>query len=161
VTRTRAEYDRAYYAANRERIRARRKADYAARRPELAAARRAYIAEHREETNATSRAYRAAHRDSYNGYMRSYKASHPGLFASYRVRSLYGLTPADIAEMAEAQGGKCPICGSVDKPLRIDHGHVTGKVRGLLCDNCNMGLGQFGDDPERLSSAIAYLKENT
>ena len=55
----------------------------------------------------------------------------------------------------------CQICGCVDtrRSLSIDHDHVTGKVRGLLCDACNTGLGKFKDNQEILLAAIEYLKK--
>ena len=74
-------------------------------------------------------------------------------------RFRYGLEPADIEAMAQEQGHRCAICrrerGSRD--LHIDHDHATGRVRGLLCPSCNMGLGQFRDSDEMLMAAITYL----
>jgi hypothetical protein len=61
--------------------------------------------------------------------------------------------------MIDRQGGYCIIC--FDKPAEhVDHDHKTGKVRGVLCFNCNGGLGQFGDNIGKLESAIEYLKAN-
>lgn len=57
------------------------------------------------------------------------------------------------------QGGKCALGHKVDV-LHVDHCHTTGKVGGLLCYNCNDGLGRFKDSVETLEKAIAYLKEN-
>jgi hypothetical protein len=55
----------------------------------------------------------------------------------------------------------CQICSKTDRrALNVDHCHTTGKVRGLLCDNCNKGLGLFRDDKDLLTSAINYLKEH-
>lgn len=50
----------------------------------------------------------------------------------------------------------CVICGG-HSGMAIDHSHVTGKVRGALCRGCNVGLGSFNDDKERLQNAIKYL----
>lgn len=58
------------------------------------------------------------------------------------------------------QGSHCAICGTValdGKAWHIDHDHTTGVVRGILCPNCNLGLGVFQDDTSRLASAISYL----
>ena len=74
----------------------------------------------------------------------------------------YGLRLEDYQELMRAQEGKCAICKaypSASRALAIDHCHTTGKVRGLLCGSCNMGLGKFSDDPERLKVAAEYLKK--
>ncbi len=57
----------------------------------------------------------------------------------------------------EVQHGKCAICNKTKKLLHVDHCHETGKVRGLLCYNCNNGLGRFKDNIEFLKTAINYL----
>lgn len=72
----------------------------------------------------------------------------------------YGLTPDDYEELMCRQQGRCAICQRESSRLYIDHCHVTGVVRGLLCLACNVGLGQFQDDPERISRAITYLTQN-
>ena len=60
-----------------------------------------------------------------------------------------------------AQDGRCAICGKqCGDELRADHDHVSGKFRGLLCDNCNWGLGNFKDNTELLQKAILYLNEH-
>jgi hypothetical protein len=61
--------------------------------------------------------------------------------------------------MGERQAGLCPIClRRLGTTPHVDHDHVTGKVRGLLCFTCNVGLGNFADDVERLDRAAAYLR---
>ncbi len=73
----------------------------------------------------------------------------------------YKLTSEEYANMLAKQKGVCNICGGINKSnrnLNIDHCHVTNKVRALLCNNCNTGLGFFKDNPETLEKAAQYLK---
>lgn len=82
----------------------------------------------------------------------------------------YGMTREQYAAMLEAQNGKCAVCGAsvsvhiskygVHSPLCIDHDHKTGKVRGLLCNNCNSALGHAHDNPDILLKLVAYLNCN-
>lgn len=62
--------------------------------------------------------------------------------------------------MLAAQGGLCDICRAAPA-TQVDHDHVTGAVRALLCFNCNGGLGQFRDDPEVLRVAADYVRFHT
>jgi len=73
------------------------------------------------------------------------------------LKRTFGLTPAEHEALIAEQGGLCAICR--DAPVKhIDHNHETGEVRGGLCGPCNMGLGQFRDDPARLDAAARYLR---
>lgn len=81
-------------------------------------------------------------------------------YACHRDRR-YGLAPGQFDQMMAGQGGKCAICRQKcprQMELSVDHDHTTGKVRGLLCQNCNAALGMFKDDPALLGRAIDYLK---
>jgi hypothetical protein len=60
--------------------------------------------------------------------------------------------------MLERQGKVCGICKTPGKPLCVDHCHATGKVRGLLCRDCNLGLGNYKDNPIFTRAATAYLE---
>lgn len=86
-----------------------------------------------------------------------------------RLATRYGMTIEKRQEMFDAQGGLCPICDRImqipDGPrpkivANIDHDHSTGKIRGLLCQSCNTGLGLFSDDTNRLAAAIRYLEHH-
>lgn len=76
----------------------------------------------------------------------------------------YGLTPVEHAAMRTAQNDRCAICGEEHrgrgKRLHIDHDHVTGKVRALLCGHCNALLGQANDDPAVLRAAAEYIERH-
>jgi hypothetical protein len=73
----------------------------------------------------------------------------------------YGLTPEDVALLLSRD--RCDACGRTWGESRgtqpvIDHDHTTGAVRGAICGNCNLGLGHFGDDAERLEAGARYLR---
>lgn len=79
-----------------------------------------------------------------------------------RTPMKYGLTVQQAGELMHSQNGCCAICETNDwgiKGPQIDHCHTTGAVRGILCLSCNNGLGRFGDNPERLERAAAYLRK--
>lgn len=73
------------------------------------------------------------------------------------VRTRYGLSPEEYDALVELHGARCAACGA-GGVLAVDHCHRTGAVRGLLCGDCNLGLGRFHDDPVRLRAAAAYLE---
>lgn len=75
---------------------------------------------------------------------------------NWRLKKLYGLTGVEWDKMFEEQKGMCKIC-EVSKIKHTDHDHKTGRVRGLLCHACNIGLGGFKDDPKLLARAARYL----
>ena len=76
-----------------------------------------------------------------------------------RRKIFYGITKEEFYEMMEKQNHQCAICKiSIDRSSHVDHCHSTGKVRGILCMNCNKGLGFFKDNTENIQSAIEYLK---
>src|SRR6267142_5814090 len=74
----------------------------------------------------------------------------------------YGLTEAIYTAMVKSQNDKCAICGDprIDKHWNIDHDHLTGKTRELLCRSCNSALGLFRDRAEILDRAAAYLRKH-
>ncbi len=83
-------------------------------------------------------------------------------------RKYYGITREQFDAIKAAQGGGCAICGQprgrflrgCDRDLAVDHDHATKLLRGLLCDDCNIGLGMFEHSIERLQSAIGYLQRH-
>lgn len=93
----------------------------------------------------------------YQRYCRECQSGH-------RIKRLYGLTQQDFNVRLKAQGGRCAICKDVltlrEGMTAIDHCHTSGRVRGILCRGCNLGLGHFKDSPASLHQAILYLRQN-
>lgn len=91
-----------------------------------------------------------------------YSTRYHRAYRSKKLQDNYGITADDYDRMLEDQGHRCAICNSTktgrnDTWFCVDHDHTTGKVRGLLCNTCNRGLGLFKDDPTVLTNAINYL----
>lgn len=76
---------------------------------------------------------------------------------TYHLKRRYGLSAQDVAALVAAQGGVCALCREAPAE-HVDHDHRTGRVRGILCFNCNGGLGQFRDREDLLALAIGYLQ---
>lgn len=97
---------------------------------------------------------------SQNG--KTYRKTKRGKESTRRWKrsSKYGLSDFEFKALWELQAGRCGICGQpmlVGPKAHIDHDHLKGTVRGLLCYSCNMGIGRLEDNPHQLLSAVSYL----
>lgn len=102
----------------------------------------------KECKRATARKWREDHPDKVRTYWR--RAA---------LKRLYGITIEEYDQLLADQGGGCGICGQLNSNVRmmhVDHDHETGKVRGILCLHCNVGIGQLRHSVEILESAIEY-----
>jgi hypothetical protein len=86
----------------------------------------------------------------------------PRMAHNRHLKDRYGITIEEYDLLVQAQNGRCAICGTTNPGGRkvrfcVDHDHITGKIRGLLCSPCNRALGGFHDDPQLLRVAINYL----
>lgn len=113
-------------------------------------------------------------RPCHAAYARARRVAVPELIVEYRRTGTlrrYGLTIAEFDALVAKQDGKCAICGTDDPGgngvWHVDHDHscCTGRkiscgrcVRGLLCNRCNIGLGNFKDNPDVLRAAVSYLE---
>lgn len=117
-----------------------------------------YYLEHKEQERVRNKAYRTANKNRLTRTK-----------WEQRLRYKYGIDVSLFNEILKSQGGRCAICGEKawmpgegkrrKQTFVVDHDHATGKIRGILCGNCNTALGQFKDSVAVLESAIKYLKE--
>ena len=86
-----------------------------------------------------------------------------------RLKHSYGITLEEYNKMFIEQGGVCDICKNpqtvqnfkgITSSLAVDHDHNTGKIRGLLCSNCNTGIGFFEEDEKRILKVLEYLRKH-
>lgn len=122
-----------------------------------------------EDKKAYHRRWYLVHREEKLAECKLHREKNPELHRRLhrknQLHNLYGLTIADYERMYLDQTGRCYLCGSEDWTmprgcLHVDHDHKTGKVRGLLCENCNRGLGMFKDDLLLLRKAAAYVAQD-
>lgn len=90
------------------------------------------------------------------------RAITPARRRATRLKCVYGLTTDEYDLLLLEQQGVCAICKS-DNPghfgvFVVDHDHETGRIRGLLCNNCNMGIGKFKENANLLQDAASYLR---
>jgi hypothetical protein len=104
--------------------------------------------------------------DNDSDYMKAHRAQNPVFWRKTHLQRRFNLSLEDYNKMLDAQGGKCAIClqpetqkrGGKLKALSVDHSHITGAIRGLLCSDCNTGIGKLKDSTEILMNAVEYLK---
>jgi len=104
-----------------------------------------YYKEHKEEINALNKAYNEINKLTQE---------------DYRLKYEYGITREERDDLIKNQNELCKICGKQNKnnkKLNVDHKHGTKIIRGMLCSNCNRGLGMFFDCPSFLVKAAKYL----
>ena len=104
------------------------------------------------------KSWREANRDTLQ--LRKQRRRDSGATKDEKLRRQYGITLAQYNAMLAEQGGLCAICNKpsrMKRPLAVDHDHVTGRIRGLLCFHCNTAIGHLLDDPKLVQIAADYL----
>lgn len=100
--------------------------------------------------------YYHRNRDRILAWQKGYREAHRDQRADNFIKLRYGITFYEFLALAAKTDDHCPVCK--DRPAtHVDHDHATGKIRGVLCNNCNAGIGILGDSVERLESAKQYL----
>jgi len=111
---------------------------------------------HRENNRRWNRNNRAR----FNENKRRSARNNPDSTKNAQLRIKFNITLEQYNQLFYLQNYKCAICNDeckTGRKLAVDHDHKTGKIRGLLCMNCNNGLGKFKDSCDLLSKAISYL----
>ena len=138
-----------------------------------------YADKNKEKIAEYQRKYREKNKEKMKAYNIEYRKTNPPKKRTpeqyqkskpYRrevhLNKKYGLTVDEYKSMLASQGGRCAICltddprGKKHNWFHVDHCHKTGKVRGLLCSRCNMGLGSFQDNADLLEEAINYIRKS-
>lgn len=111
--------------------------------------------------------WRKRNKSKYNNYAAAWRAINPERQHATDIKRHYGLRIEEYNALLSEQENKCKICGKKHNSslkrgrLYVDHDHLSGKVRGLLCGSCNSALGHFNDDIVLLEQAIKYIKFNS
>jgi hypothetical protein len=114
--------------------------------------------ERRRERYAQEPEYREREKSRRRAYEQANKEELSARRQFGHLERRYGISRTDYQVLLAAQRGVCPVCGKRSKKtLCVDHCHATGTVRGLLCRQCNFGLGCLGDDQAAMIAALAYL----
>ena len=107
--------------------------------------------------------YRNICKNCHNKKAKTYRVKNPEAVKNSKLKQTLGVTLADKNKMIEKQKGRCPICKINLKDAKftpVDHCHTTGKIRGVLCGNCNVGIGHLKDSLMNLFRAAMYLVKN-
>jgi len=98
--------------------------------------------------------------ESAKAYHEANKEKRKKQHRAAQLKREYNITPEQYEQMVLIQQGKCAICGVTPDKLHVDHCHIEGHVRSLLCGKCNRGLGLFDDNPHTLLKAAEYVGEH-
>lgn len=105
----------------------------------------------------------------YKAYHQTYRRDNPAKYAHYKrkqhLKQRYGLSLEEYDNRLLAQNHLCAICNihlqTEGRFAVVDHNHITGQVRDILCQQCNAGIGLLGDNKELIKAAVAYLERHS
>lgn len=123
----------------------------------------------REISRRSNQKRRVENPEVIRAYQASYREQNREILSDKERQRRFGVTRQDYAEMFHHQNGVCAICSQPEtatrlgrvKALSVDHNHQTGAVRGLLCSDCNTGIGKLKENRNILLSAIQYLDKHS
>lgn len=150
-----------WHDKNVDRVNARRR-QHRAEDPRVRERGQQYYLKNKDRIDAANKQWREENPDFFAANYQANRKQRIFNAREWTLKRRFGLSLKDYDDMLLAQNGVCAICGGRDKNRRlaVDHCHHTGRVRGLLCRDCNVSLGLMREDCSRLSAAISYLQEN-
>lgn len=121
-----------------------------------------YWKKNKDKILASHREYYVANKEKISEYRKQYYAKNSDLKRSNEYKRKYGITIEQYDELLARQNNVCAICKfpcKTGRRLAVDHCHETGKIRGLLCHDCNTGIGKLKESPDLLLQAHKYLSQ--
>jgi hypothetical protein len=126
---------------------------------------RKWRAAHPGSQAKTDLKYSLAHPEKRRASWTHWRKRFPEKYFNHLLKKNYGITSDQYRDMMDRQAGGCAVCGSetsdiIGRRLHVDHCHETGRVRGLLCANCNLAIGKLQDSPDLFLRAAEYLRSH-
>ena len=120
----------------------------------------------KEARSAYHKGYRVRKRNTLKEKDRLDRLANPSRYRRYKLKEYYGMSLEDYEQLHVAQNGLCASCGKPETMLlrgkltwlAVDHDHITGKVRGLLCRNCNTAFGLLHEDINTVHKLLSYAQ---
>ena len=147
------EYNKLWREINKEKIKEYKKEWYSKNKKIISL----YSKQYYDENKDKIRTYQLNNKEKIKNYYVNNKDKMLENSKRCRYKNEYGITMSDYNNLFEKQSGCCAICHKFYEALCVDHNHMTGKVRGLLCRKCNVGIGVLNDDIKILTDAVKYL----
>lgn len=122
---------------------------------------RSYWLKYKKVLRERCRQYYLKHREKIKQQAKIWRTKHPKKLRAYTLKRHYRITNKQYHQLLKRQNNHCAICKKLPrkrKHLGVDHDHKTGKIRGLLCENCNKALGMLYEDIKILKQTIKYLQ---
>ena len=158
---------KAYREHNKDKIKAKRDAKKAADGDKIAAYNKEYYEKHKDEYLQRSKEQRRDKKEEIKIYLHEYYITNPEKIMSnsrkHHLRKAYNMTEGDYEALLEKQKHRCASCSvtqiEINAKLVIDHCHSSGRIRGLLCRECNLGIGGLGDNLKGVLQGALYLAQ--
>ena len=142
------QYQKQYYINNREKVLIRTKQ---------------WRQNNKEKMDEYEKQYYAKNKEKINIRCKQWQLDNPEKGVASRLKRSYGITIEQYNKMLIKQDFKCAICGKhqseLKRALHVDHDHEIDEIRGLLCQQCNAGLGFLKDDPKIIEGALNYINK--